>query len=122
MKVNHGLFPWDLGLGHNEEWLHLIPVLDSIEHEFTEWKKEKDKKEEIDNSNAIPRSEKKEKKKSIKDRILGTLDEEEEAAKEKKKKKKERTANDEADKSIEIPVPWRNAKEKAKSIRELLRI
>lgn len=121
MMVNHGLFPWDLGYGHNEEWLNLIPLLDSIEREMQLWYKEKEEQEKEDNSNAIPKKE----KKSIKDMVLGSNDNnaEKEISQNKNREKtssKTHKEREEKKQTIEIPLPWRNSKEKAQSIRKML--
>lgn len=100
-RVRDSLYPWDLGYGRNDEWVHLLSLFDSIESELDEWNKTEKKKEEIEESNAIPP-----RKGSIKDKV--------DAAATRKDKKKGA-----GDKSIQIEVPWKHTKKTIKGLREL---
>lgn len=86
------------------EWIYLLNILDSIEHEVTEFNKNKKKEEDLEKSNAIPPS-----KQSIKDKLFGPKDD-------------KPTKKSQNDQSFDIKLPWANAKKMTKSIRDLMNI
>lgn len=96
------MYPWDLGYGRNDEWIHLISLFDSIESELDAWNKLEKKKEELEDSNAIPP-----RKESIGQKVDSAS----------KKKKKEA-----GDKSIQIEVPWKHTKKTIKGLRDMFGI
>lgn len=100
-RVKDSLYPWDLGYEKNEEWVNLLSVFDSIESELDEWNSKQKKKEELEDSNAIPP-----KKGSIDEKIdrLGS-----------KKQQQQRDS-----KKIQFEVPWKNSKKAIKDFKKYL--
>lgn len=113
-RVKDSLYPWDLGYEKNEEWINLLNVFDDIEHKLDEWNKKEKKKDEIEDSNAIPP-----KKESISEKIekLGRRGDGDDSS-----SKKKRDQKDSSSKKIQFEVPWKHSKKTIKDFRKMIGI
>lgn len=94
----------------------MLSVFDDIEIKLDEWNKKERKKEDIEDSNAIPP-----RKESIADKI-DKLGRKSSSGDDDRSKKNDKQKKDTGSKKLQFEVPWKHSKKTIKDFRKLIGI